>query len=104
MDEQDVIDQVQVLEQDGANQAVEVAAGNEAVALGNGGHRLYPFISCGTNNGLAQPGRLFIIPCSFASFKAAFARDVQSTPLFLQAVAFPWLWRRPGIKVATSQQ
>jgi hypothetical protein len=26
MDEQDVIDQVQVLEQDGANQAVEVAA------------------------------------------------------------------------------
>jgi hypothetical protein len=33
VDEQDVVDQVQVLEQDGANQAVEVAAGNETVSF-----------------------------------------------------------------------
>jgi hypothetical protein len=42
MDEQDVIDQVQVLEQDGADQAIEVTAGNEAEALGNGRHG-FPF-------------------------------------------------------------
>jgi hypothetical protein len=34
VDEQDVVDQVQVLEQDGADQAVEIAAGDKAVALG----------------------------------------------------------------------
>jgi hypothetical protein len=39
MDEQDVIDQVQVSQQDGADEAVEVAAGNEAVACRKGRHR-----------------------------------------------------------------
>jgi hypothetical protein len=38
MDEQDVVDHVQVPEQDGTDQAVEVAAGDEAVALGSSRH------------------------------------------------------------------
>jgi hypothetical protein len=57
--------------------------------------------------GWRSQGGSFIIPCSFTSFKAAFAAflaDLQPTPLFLQAVAFPWHRRLPGIKVATSQQ
>jgi hypothetical protein len=39
VDEQDVVDQVEVLEEDGAHEAVEVAAGYKAVTFGNGGHR-----------------------------------------------------------------
>jgi hypothetical protein len=45
VDEQDLVDEIHVLEEDGAHEAIEIAAGNEAVTLKYGGHRQTPFVS-----------------------------------------------------------
>ena len=64
MDEQDVVDQVQVLEEDGAYEAIEIAAGDEAVTLGNGRHWQTPFRYESAWAGAARTS--FIIPRKIA--------------------------------------
>jgi hypothetical protein len=95
-----------VLEQDGADQAVEIAAGDKAVALGNGGHGQPLSLQVERIKGWRSQGNLHhtLQFCIFQSGITAFLRDLQSTPRFLQTVAFHWHCRRTGIKVATSQQ